>query len=168
MPANQSFFDSEDFQIPLVIYLILILYFWKTKTGGLFINKIKEPPAQHQLGTETKEFAARRRFFVIHENAPPLIFLFAPPSYFSEAFVQLAALIVCRESNRNLQLGLECLSFEWTLQTPEQNSLNVSGMPGTRTGDHQPLSSPCMGFLKSTNWKNFIPNQTRHHVREDY
>jgi hypothetical protein len=25
------------------------------------------------------------------------------------------------------------------------------------------------GFLKPTNWKNFIPNQTRHqHVREDY
>lgn len=54
MPANQSFFDSEDFQIPLVIYLILICIFEKPKTGGLFINKIKEPPEQHQLGTETR------------------------------------------------------------------------------------------------------------------
>ncbi len=58
--------------------------------------------------------------------------------------------------------------FELWMNVTEQNSLNVSGMPGTRTGDHQPLSS-LHGFLKPTNWKNFIPNQTRHqHVREDY
>ncbi len=58
--------------------------------------------------------------------------------------------------------------FELWMNVTEQNSLNVSGMPGTRTGDHQPLSS-LHGFLKPTNWKKFIPNQTRHqHVREDY
>jgi hypothetical protein len=44
MPANQSFFDSEDFQIPLVIYLILICIFEKPKLEACLSIKSKNRP----------------------------------------------------------------------------------------------------------------------------